>query len=518
MTRVVFILLFIVTTGSLAGSFNMNRSSSTMTFGQATTADTQGFKICIGSFQGACDVSGSLPFDFDRTYPAQVALFDSNGNLSNISSGFLWKFPNPLNKLWAPLSLRVNTGSDFMEVTLFNLKAQFPKWSSPIVINGKTIDSISDIAGFRAYIMGASFDIHLNSTYYVTVRTYDGNSETIEGEMNVSLSGYRTTKLTATNITSSKTTDGIKIIWTKPNSASIAGYQVAVQESTSTSTQYFSVNDGTATEALLHIAPGDYSVWVIWFDDNGLLGEPSEKIHVTVNSDAVQPADVSNFTAEPFSDGVRLTWLAPSDADFTHIKMEFSIDGGVTWKPIPVPDGTITGQPNKHSSYDHLGLLTGKTYDYRIHACDNSTPENCTHTEYAKIALEKSMVEFKATVLEDTVNLTWKDPSDTKCNKKLIIERSSDQVDWTSLLGTIECDSKGEHLYSDHPLESDTYYYNLYFFDNTEKYVQLGNAKATIVKSQSTENGNKKAGSFDLLLLSILFFAAMAKKRRLFFF
>lgn len=376
-----------------AGSFSLSRDG-TFKFGPATTTDTKGFSICVGSSKGSCDVA-NLNFEFDKTYPSPVSLLDSAGNESNQSLGFLWTFPNPLDQFYAPLSANLTINSENITTTLFNIKTPYPNWGAPILINGKNANQLN-LIGFKVFINGSSFVVYFGRSYYVKVKTFDKNQkETLMGEMTINVSEYQLTTQAATNLTSLVTVGNTMISWDTPNTKDIAGYQIVAKELNGRFTQSFNVPANSITgkpcinpfngcqrmEIPLDAVPGEYEVWIKHFNSYGVFGEDSGKIFVTVNSDSVLPSDVSNFTSELFQTGVRLTWNDPSDLDCNNTILKRSTDN-INWLIL---EEFIKCSPDGRHSYDDLNLAQGKNYYYKIHTCDSSG--NCTNTKYTNIII-----------------------------------------------------------------------------------------------------------------------------------
>lgn len=240
-----------------------------------------------------------------------------------------------------------------------------------------------------------------NSTYYFAVTAYDtaGNESDFSNEVSKIISGTPPTGIpapTGTQVTASGGT--VTVIWDKPNSSIIAGYQIQRGPTAVLFNATYDIGLGYTSSApcvvgytgcarrqfiFNGVTPGTYFWRVIAYDSSGIFGEASSVASITISSDATIPADVTNFSAIKYGTGARLSWANPSDPDFYGLLLEYSFNNSAgPWVLL----ANLRGLPGSNQTYDHLNLSAG-TYYYRIHTKDTSG--NITSTEYADIVLSQ---------------------------------------------------------------------------------------------------------------------------------
>lgn len=129
------------------------------------------------------------------------------------------------------------------------------------------------------------------------------------------------------------------------------------------------------------LAPGaTYYFAVTAYDmTSGSESAYSDELTMTMDADAVLPADVTYFTATPYSTGVRLSWTNPVNPDLWQVDLEYRVSNGGF-----VHLATLAAAPGMPQTYDHLNLQPG-TYSYAIHTRDTSG--NTTHTAFTESAV-----------------------------------------------------------------------------------------------------------------------------------
>src|SRR3989344_2741407 len=237
-------------------------------------------------------------------------------------------------------------------------------------------------------------------TYYFVVTAYDttGNESANSNEVFKTITPSSSPIPAPTGIRLAWSGGTITVSWDKPNYSNIAGYQVSRGP---TPTLFNALHDiGLAAPdsspciisyagcsrrqyTMYRVSPGTYYFRVEAYDSSGNIGVASTDIvYVTVVADTTLPADVSGFTATPYSTGIRLSWTNPTDPDFCCLWLEYSY--GNSTGPWITLANNLKGLPGGKQTYDHLSLLTGGHY-YRIHTKDVSG--NMTSTEYAGATL-----------------------------------------------------------------------------------------------------------------------------------
>ncbi len=419
--KTIFVLFFaIFSVNSIAGSFNITRGGTSLKFGDVISTDTRGFSICIGSSQGACDVS-KLSFDFNTVYPSFVSFLESGGEASNRSLPFKLKFKNPHDQFWAPLSVNFEVDQNRVVTKLFDFKISAPIWNLPISIKGKDLNQVN-LVGFRLAIDTYSFNVYFDRTYHIRIKTFDNNySEKFIKDLIVNVSKYDTANLMTPSRIKIFIKDGkVMLSWDKPPTGNnqIAGYQVLAKHIDNLYTTSFNVKANSFSseqcifkyagckriETELDFIPGEYLVWVKYFYSNGVFEYILEKMFVKIPTDLTPPNDVTNFNSELFSTGIRLSWTDPANQDCRNTILKRSNDNKnwITLEPY------IKCDPYEYHSYDDLNLTGGQSYYYKIHTCDSSG--NCTNTKYTdiKIPIQKEdLVEEKpVTSKNETDNQT----------------------------------------------------------------------------------------------------------------
>ncbi|MEK7519765.1 MAG: hypothetical protein AAB581_00760 [Patescibacteria group bacterium] len=208
------------------------------------------------------------------------------------------------------------------------------------------------------------------SIYYFAVSAYD----TAMNESEYSNEVFKNVAIPALSTPTGVQITGGGSITASWNAVSGAqGYQMSAR---SNGGYYVIIDVGTSlTYTLYRLAPETYYVKVRTYQGSSFSNYSSEA-SVTLLANSTLPADVSNFTANPFGTGVRLSWTNPPDQDFCCLILDYATTTPPVWINIENPKGAL-GKPQ---TYDHLNLPPG-TYQYRIRTRDTSG--NTTSTEYA---------------------------------------------------------------------------------------------------------------------------------------
>lgn len=126
------------------------------------------------------------------------------------------------------------------------------------------------------------------------------------------------------------------------------------------------------------------------------------------------PGAVSSFTATPMAGQVNLTWINPSDPQFTGTMIRYKTTG----YPTSPGDGALvidkTGSPNAGEQYTHTGLTNGTTYYYSVYAHDagsNYAPAALAVATPTNITLINIRTSAFGAGIDGWITSTWRSGS-----------------------------------------------------------------------------------------------------------
>ncbi len=299
-------------------------------------------------------------------------------------------------------------------------------WDPPTTNTDGT--PLTDLGGYKLYYgtgsgsYGSVIDVGnvitytvtglLDGTYYFAVTAHD----TLGNESNFSNEVFRTiasVAIPAPNALQAVGTGGtVTLSWDKPNYADIVGYQISRGSSAGLYNTFYDVGPAQTSSASCVIGytgcvrkqhiwyntfPGTYTYTLRGYDSQGNASAYAGAISVLLSTDAILPADVTNFSAATLTDtSIRLTWTNPSDPDFSGVKIEYAFNNTISFVLLV----SLKGYPGAQQAYNHYNLVPG-TYNYRIHTKDTSG--NITSTEHANVTLRTPIAEANPVTQEPPV-------------------------------------------------------------------------------------------------------------------
>ena len=127
----------------------------------------------------------------------------------------------------------------------------------------------------------------------------------------------------------------------------------------------------------------------------------------------MKPAKPAGLTAVPGDASVTLSWTAPSPADPTIDKWQYTKDAGTTWTDIC--DASSDSSCASRTSFVVTGLTNGTSYTFKIRAVNEAGngPESDAITGVSPRAAPLKPTGLTAAPANGEVTLTWTDPSDS---------------------------------------------------------------------------------------------------------
>ena len=109
---------------------------------------------------------------------------------------------------------------------------------------------------------------------------------------------------------------------------------------------------------------GDH--WELYYEER-----PGGQIF-TVQVPLLPPSPVSDFTAQPFSDNVRLEWTYPANIDLAGVQIRYLTDTFPSAHTTGISLTTLIGSEGSRGVFTHTGVVSETTYYYAAFAYDQS--------------------------------------------------------------------------------------------------------------------------------------------------